>query len=73
MHIRDVLHEQHDEDVILVLGWVHGATERVTGFPEDIVDFVLGNGEEGRAIVIMPKSFFLIFLDFGARTLFCLI
>ena len=34
------------QDVILVLGRVHGATERVTGFPEDDVDFVLGDGEE---------------------------
>ena len=44
MHIREVLHEEHDEDLIPVLRRVHGATERVTGFPEDVIDFVLGDG-----------------------------
>ena len=39
--VRYVLQEQHHQDVILVFGRVHGAAERVTGFPEDAVDFVL--------------------------------
>jgi hypothetical protein len=42
-HIRDVRNEQR-ENIVFVLGWVHGATERVTGIPEDVVDFVLGDG-----------------------------
>ncbi len=35
---------EHDEEVILVLGRVFGVTEHVTGFPEDVVNFVLGDG-----------------------------
>jgi len=41
------LQGQHHRDVILVLGRVYGAAERVTGFPKDAVDFVLGDGGGG--------------------------
>jgi hypothetical protein len=42
--IGDVLDEEHDEDVVLVFGRIDGAAEGVTGFPEDVVDLLLGDG-----------------------------
>ena len=71
MHIRDVLHEQHDEDVILVLGRVHGVTECVTGFPEDVVDIVLGDGGgcgEGNwhRFIICIQYFWLIIFAYAS-------
>jgi hypothetical protein len=42
--VADVFEEEHDEDVVFVLGGVNGTAEGVTRFPEDAVDFVLVDG-----------------------------
>jgi hypothetical protein len=36
--------EKYHPDVVLVLGWFYGSAKGVTGFPEDGVNFVLGDG-----------------------------
>ncbi len=41
--VGDVLDEEHDQDVVLVLGGVDGAAKGVAGFPKDGVDLVLAN------------------------------
>ena len=40
--VGQVLHEEHGEDVILVLRGVDGPAERIAGSPQDAVDLVLG-------------------------------
>ena len=37
--VGDVLHEQQDEDVVLVLGGIHAAAQLVAGLPEGGVEF----------------------------------
>ena len=39
--IRDVLHEQHDEQIVLVVAGIDGAAKGIAGTPEDSVDLVL--------------------------------
>ena len=41
--VRNVLQEQHHEDVILVLSGIDCATEGVASSPGGIIDLVLGN------------------------------
>jgi hypothetical protein len=47
-NIGNVLHEQHHQDVVLVLGWVDSAAKGITRPPEDGVDFVLIDDGHGR-------------------------
>lgn len=46
--VADVFHEQHHEDVVLVVGRIDDAAECVAGFPGDIVDLGLVDGRHGR-------------------------
>ncbi len=42
-HVRDIFDEQHHQDIVLVFGGIDRTAEGVAGFPEDVVDFVLGD------------------------------
>jgi hypothetical protein len=42
-HVGDVLDEEHNQDVVFVFGGVYGAAKGVAGFPQDAVDFFLGD------------------------------
>lgn len=50
-HIGDVAHEQHDQDIVFVFAGVYRAAKGVTRFPEDGIDFFLGDGLSHRLIV----------------------
>ena len=39
--VGDAFDEEHDEDIVLVLGGVNSAAKSVACSPEDVVDFVL--------------------------------
>ena len=42
--VRDVLHEQQYQDVVLVLRGIHAATQFITTFPEGGVEFGFFDG-----------------------------
>jgi len=51
--VADVFHEQHHEDVVLVVRRIEAATEGIAGTPRDVVDLVLidvGHGRKGSGL-----------------------
>src|SRR5690606_30074689 len=42
-YIRYILYKKHSQDIVLVLRWINDTPESVTGFPNNVVDFALGN------------------------------
>src|SRR5690606_22721249 len=55
--VRNVLQEQHDEDVVLVLAGIDGAPEGVAGRPGGLIDLLLGNLIGHQAISFWSAAF----------------